>query len=217
MSAPKSASLVRRWVRLYTRGLNPDLRDARRAEIESDLWAHADEAAAMGLAPASLDIEMLVRLALGVPADLAWRRSHRAAAAATSRKETAMQATSSRSWLTVIGLVLAVPVAALFALSVAYNLYVLATRDGDAWFLPTSALLLAGSVIAVAGLLVVRRHPVAGAALAVAGSAIVAGTWWWFGAGEVPVLTALALFLPLSIIGVARAWQEISVGRPRAA
>ena len=75
----RGSTLVRRWVALYTRGLPPSIRDRRRAEIESDLWAHADEAAALGRAPAALDIEMLLRLVMGVPADLAWRRSHRAA------------------------------------------------------------------------------------------------------------------------------------------
>ncbi len=57
----------------------------------------------------------------------------------------------------------------------------------------------------------------AGAALAVAGSAIVGGTWWLSDAGDAPLFWGLVLFLPLSIIGVVRAWQEISQGRLRAA
>lgn len=217
MRPATSAGVVRRWVRLYTVGLTDDLRDARRAEIESDLWAHADEAAAKGLSPAALDAEMLVRLILGVPADLVWRRSHQTASTASSRKERAMQATSSRSWLTIIGLVLAVPIAVLCAVVVAANVYVLVTGTGDAWALPYFALLLAGSAVAIAGILVVRRQPAVGAALAVAGSAVAGGTWWLSGAGDNPLLWGLVLFLPLSIIGIVRARQEMGLNHPHVA
>ena len=125
-----------------------------------------------------------------------------------------MQATNSRSWLTVVGLVLAVPIAVLCAIVVAANAYILATGTGNAWALPYFMLFLAGSAIAIAGLLLVRRLPAVGASLAIAGSALVGGTWWLSGAGDAPLFWGLVLFLPLSIIGVVRARQEMSVGRP---
>ncbi len=59
--------LVRAWTRVYTCGMGQTRRDARRAEVESDLWehAHADDCPPRPL-------EILGRLLLGVPDDLRW-------------------------------------------------------------------------------------------------------------------------------------------------
>lgn len=59
-----AVSLARWWTRLYTAGLPVHLRDARRAEVESDLW----ESVADG-APSR---HILARLALGIADDLTW-------------------------------------------------------------------------------------------------------------------------------------------------
>ena len=40
---PRSVGFVRAWVRLYTAGLPPGLRDSRREEIDADLWEQAQE------------------------------------------------------------------------------------------------------------------------------------------------------------------------------
>jgi hypothetical protein len=128
-----------------------------------------------------------------------------------------MQTTRTRSWLTVIGLVLAFPIAVLCALMAAYNVYAMVSGVGSAWLLPTAVLFTVGSAVAIAGLLVVGRRPMLGATLAVSGSAIVGGTWWLAGFGEAPMLWGLVLFLPLSIIGVIRAREEMSSGRPHVA
>jgi hypothetical protein len=64
-------ALVRAWTRLYTCGLPPGLRTARRAEIDSDLWEleHDQEPPRQGwTAP-----QILARLLAGIPDDLAWR------------------------------------------------------------------------------------------------------------------------------------------------
>jgi TonB family protein len=60
--------LVLAWTRLYTWGVPPALRDARRADVESDLWesAHDPEGA-----PSAAQI--VVRLWMGVTEDIAWR------------------------------------------------------------------------------------------------------------------------------------------------
>ena len=123
-----------------------------------------------------------------------------------------MQATHPRSWLTIIGLVVAIPIAVLCALMAAYNVYALVSGDGSAWLLPASALFTVGAVVAIAGLLVVGRRPALGAALAVGGSAVVGGTWWLAGFGDAPLFWGLVLFLPLSIIGVIRAREELQGG-----
>jgi TonB family protein len=64
-----AASCVRGWTRIYTWRLPRDAREARRAEVESDLWesAHDPDGVIHG------GFHMLVRLLTGVPDDLGWR------------------------------------------------------------------------------------------------------------------------------------------------
>jgi hypothetical protein len=69
-----AASLVRSWTWLYTCGLPAAVRDARRAEIESDLWEFfhdPDRAAAV-----SSTAHLVVRLLRGVPDDVSWCAEH---------------------------------------------------------------------------------------------------------------------------------------------
>ena len=68
--------LAKGWVRMYTRGLDADVRDARRAEIDSDIFEqqqssahHAQHRTGAAIAGRTL------RGALG---DIAWRREERA-------------------------------------------------------------------------------------------------------------------------------------------
>jgi len=77
MSASGAAALVRRWVDLYTRGVPSTLRAARRDEIDDDLWCQHEEAASLGRSAGSLGREILLRLLLGMPADVSWRLTHR--------------------------------------------------------------------------------------------------------------------------------------------
>ena len=65
--------LVRAWTRLYTARMAPEARDARRNEIESDLWEFHEDARRRGASPAGIALHMLLRLALGAPDDLLWR------------------------------------------------------------------------------------------------------------------------------------------------
>ena len=75
MSAPRyiAENLVRRWVRLYTLGLEADNRHNRAAEIESDLWEHRTYARNEGESPASTSRSILGRWVAGLPADFSWR------------------------------------------------------------------------------------------------------------------------------------------------
>jgi hypothetical protein len=61
-------ALVRAWTRIYTWGLDPRAREARRAEIESDLWESVQGGDQV--------VEILARLALGIVDDLVWRTTH---------------------------------------------------------------------------------------------------------------------------------------------
>ena len=64
-----ASAIVRTWTRLYTWRMPEAVRDARRDEIESDLWesAHDPGSRAHGAR------QVFVRLALGIPDDLRWR------------------------------------------------------------------------------------------------------------------------------------------------
>ena len=66
----RAAGLVRHWTRFYTRRLPAPVRDARRAEIESDLWEFLRDRRAPPLHKA---LQMIGRLLLGIPDDLTWR------------------------------------------------------------------------------------------------------------------------------------------------
>ncbi len=70
-------ALVRAWTRLYTSGLDPTRRDARRAEIESDLWESHEDARRCGYPATGVALQILARLLLGVPHDLLWCIEHR--------------------------------------------------------------------------------------------------------------------------------------------
>jgi len=69
MSAELAVSVTRWWTRVYTLGLPADLRAARRAEIESDLWESLHD-------PAGPRVQILPRLAGGLVDDVCWRANH---------------------------------------------------------------------------------------------------------------------------------------------
>lgn len=73
-----AASLVRTWTWLYTCGLRTAVRDARRAEIESDLWEFFHDSDRAG--SVSSTAHLVVRLLRGVPDDLSWCAEHMMAA-----------------------------------------------------------------------------------------------------------------------------------------
>lgn len=207
-----ASSLVRRWVDLYTRGLATELRDARRAEIESDLWAQSEEAAEVGRTPSSVGMEMLVRLVLGVPADIGWREAHRRDSATSPRKEIVMHEPRSRRVWTVLGAVWA-------SIGIAFAIVLLIdirSRLGDRPEDVTSASLAAGvivvgSALALVGLLRIGRDPNGGRQLALVGAVVAGGTammlmsWVW--------VIGIVLAAPLVVIAIVRARQVTAAGR----
>lgn len=66
------SNLTRAWTWVYTWGMRAELRDARRAEIESDLWESQQEPASAH----SVATQILCRTVLGLPADVSWRVEH---------------------------------------------------------------------------------------------------------------------------------------------
>lgn len=71
-----AAGLARLWTRVYTAGLDPSLRETRRAEIESDLWESQQDPAGRG--------QILPRLVAGLVDDVLWRVTHVATGTWTS-------------------------------------------------------------------------------------------------------------------------------------
>lgn len=67
------------WVALYTRGLPSEVREARRAELRSDLWEHLQDAAAHGHSRLRWSAEVTGRVARGIVSDLWWRFERQAA------------------------------------------------------------------------------------------------------------------------------------------
>jgi len=80
MSATRSAPYryaarrVLRWIDWYTRDLDAAVAASRRDEIASDLYEHAIDADRSSSTSFGLAATILLRLALGAPADLSWRR-----------------------------------------------------------------------------------------------------------------------------------------------
>jgi TonB family protein len=77
---------VRVWTKIYTAGIPAPLRDARREEIESDLWEtqrqpHTDPDRRSAL-------HVVARLVAGAPDDLGWRREQVNAMTRTTRVST---------------------------------------------------------------------------------------------------------------------------------
>ncbi|HUP16002.1 MAG TPA: hypothetical protein VM848_08135 [Acidimicrobiia bacterium] len=69
--------VVSAWVRIYTLGLDASNRYDRRAELESDLWEHRNNAASEGQGSMAASLSIVGRWLAGIPADLSWRASHR--------------------------------------------------------------------------------------------------------------------------------------------
>lgn len=86
--------IVRAWTWLYTAGMDPRLRDARRAEIDSDLWELDADAGRRREDDAAIAIHIFNRLLLGVPDDLSWRAEEAAADAQSVRRSICFAATA---------------------------------------------------------------------------------------------------------------------------
>jgi hypothetical protein len=66
-------AIVRGWTRVYTAGLPAAERDARRAEIDSDLWELHEDARRRHAPPWWIAAHMICRVLLGFGHDIGWR------------------------------------------------------------------------------------------------------------------------------------------------
>ena len=183
-----ASGLTRSWVRLYTRGVSPDARTRRRAEVDCDLWEQADGGRESSQRTFETALEILARALLGMPADLSWRLEHRSSRRPAARmiegSRTMLAAVKKNKMLVLSGILGAFYVAAAFGGLVA-NL-----NDGgdDAGlffplFVGLAALLILGGLVAW------RRSRHLGGILLACGAALGGLAMWW--SIFVPVLALL--------------------------
>jgi hypothetical protein len=175
-------------VRLYTCGLPPDVRTARRAELESDVWEHLHDHD--GRRQSAVALEIVRRTAAGVPADVAWRLEHRGARRLHTHARSRVMLANVKKH----GMVALAGALALWLLFVA----VMAPFVDDDWDATGAEKAALASLSALAGLLVVagligRARGSRGWRYVLAAGALVAGVLnWW---AIVPSVAALAILI----------------------
>ena len=192
-----AASLTRWWVRQYTKGLPSEVRVARHAEIESDLWEHARDAADLGYGVDVTASQMLGRLLFGMPADLSWRsEQHRAVRHAETGGKNVMGGTVSMGKLAHRGFIGVAVLLGLMALSVGVGagLGLVDNEQGTIWRDVT--LSLSAGVALLAGIWTIERSPLLGGGLVVFGAIVIGlGTLWTMIVPVVMALVAMGAFV----------------------
>jgi hypothetical protein len=198
------------WVRLYTASLDPVDRDARRAEIASDLWEHARALEDAGDNRMAAAVAIGARWLLGIPDDLVWlterRRESRGQADDLERRSSMVGFGSAR--------VLALPVmVAVVAVVVALAGVVVGTIqhvEQRESIVSNSVLESLWVVLVVGGLagillgfVLMRRQPGVGAVLVVGGVATASISTYW-------LIVPLVLAVAVSWYGVRRARRMAS-------
>jgi hypothetical protein len=199
MTPERTAELVARWVRFYTRDLPIPIAQRRLDEIEADLHDHIAHERAHGTSERRIALGIASRMIRGLAADAAWRGHQVKVAARPSSREETMKANKTlyRSAVRVavgVALILSLPlVGTLISDDVVWSL-------GD--FVAAGALLTAVGVVLE---LAVRRAGNLAAALGIAAVGVAAAV---FGeADDAPGLVLLGLLLIASAcaLGVRRA------------
>lgn len=181
------------WVDRYTRGLRPDTREARRAEIASDLWEHRHDAGDTW----STHLAIVSRCLRGAPADLSWRRSR-------ARRRRALPARGpllrGAGWAAAgMAYAFLVVLHAWFASALlGLDLYGADWAPGDVerWSRSSGVLVTA----LLGGVLLLRATPRLGAALVAGASLVTAGLMWW----ALPVIGPIALAAATGAVVIAR-------------
>ncbi len=183
-----AVSLTRAWTALYTRGLASDLRSRRREEIDCDLWEHQRLADYERTPAAGTAVEMVLRLLLGVPADLAWRLE--AGSSARSGRDTRMKESNFVKIAVVIGIALS----ALTFFAGMGNLVLLTGdwEDGSGFVQRVYGLLvtLSGAAV-ITGLIIGTRRPKLGLGLVGGGSLATILLMFWIFMITIPVSIVL--------------------------
>ena len=176
-------NLTRSWTSFYTWRLPLELCEGRRAEIESDLWEHQRLADSQGLDQTSTALEILLRFALGIPADCSWRLE--TGKTARSENRSGSMQTDSRLMRTLSVAALAVvALIAIMGTSIALNGW---RNDTDVAWMLWGVIPMVASVALFIGLRLVRDQPGQGLALVVAACLVISAVWFWLFMFTVPV------------------------------
>jgi len=193
------------WVDRYTRGLRPDTRAERRAEIASDLWEHRHDAGDTW----STHLAIAWRCVRGAPADLSWRRSRAGRRRALPARGPLLRGTG---WAVAgMAYVFLVVQHAWFASALlGLDLYGSDWSPGDVerWSRISGALVAA----LLGGVLLLRVTPRLGAALVAGASLGTAGLMWW----ALPLIGPIALAVTTGAVVIARRRRR-ALGGERAA
>ncbi len=183
---------TRAWTALYTRGLPADVRGERREEIDCDLWEHQRLADLEREPATSTAAAILLRLIMGVPADIFWRLE----AGANARSGRGTQMSES---LTMRGFFWAALAVAAFpaVIGVLVAMGVNGEMDGtsERLFWGASQTIIGTAIIS--GLVISARRPGLGIGLVAAGTIAISALWYWAAMITVPIglgLLALAYF-----------------------
>jgi hypothetical protein len=91
MTPERTAKLVARWVRLYTRELPTPIAQRRIDEIDADLHDHITHERAHGISERRIALSIASRMVRGLAADASWRGRHAKTTAHPSTSEEAMK------------------------------------------------------------------------------------------------------------------------------
>lgn len=174
-----SVGMARAWVALYTIGLPAGLRDARRQEIECDLWEHRRFAELTGSRPAHVAWQMVLRVLFGMTADIGWR-VQAGLPARSGRSSTLQEGPVARGVLFLGCILAALPIAAGVSVGIAGDV----ENMGQRLFYSSTAVL--GGLFMLGGLLLSRREPRLGLGLVALGIAVIAASWPWAARVTVP-------------------------------
>ena len=180
-----AVGMTRSWVALYTSGLPPEFRGARRAEIDSDLWEHQRTARLQDQPPGETALQLLTRLLLGILSDVTWRLE-------TGHSVSGERSIRMNEALYMRGLVAVGVALALLVVIVGVGSIFNAFEDGDnsGWVWGGSLSALSGVAVMV-GLLISRPNPLLGIGLVAAGAITIAVLWHWLLVITIPIGIAL--------------------------
>lgn len=190
MTPERTAELVVRWVRFYTRDLPIPIAQRRVGEIEADLHDHVAHERANGISDRRIALGIVSRMIRGLAADVAWRGRHARAGAQPSTVEEAMKKSKTlyRS---------AVRVALGVALVLSLPFVTMLITDDVVWSLADFA--AAGVLLAVIGVALELAVRKAGSLVAALGIAAVGVAAAMFGeADDAPGLVLLGILLIVS-------------------
>ena len=184
--------LTRTWVRLYTKGLPPEQREARRAEIDSDLWEQGYDGEANGNDPQETGLQVLLRLLAGVPEDLTWRLEQVGArrgksATALGRSESMSNGVLQKGLIGLTVLAAALYVAGGLGFVIGYASGSL-DWSPEAWEVAIfGGVPFAAAALVAVGLLIGKLAPWQGVALVSLGVVAMAAAWFWLFFITIPI------------------------------